>query len=224
MQFKEYYIGETVGSGNIKFRTFSENAPSSSLNIISPTGAISFADDEYALRVKYYSDIELQNEITTIEPGSTVYMAIELYNAGNSLYKSFEFGWNASSAVSAGITFAGLYTGTTATDRTAIASATGMSASAANALYNTYIRPKGFVYKASSNSIAINTPNSDMGNLSISLSNSEDIGLFDEWGIIGLFQMNIPANISSISLTKVNARIDDVSYISVFEDIVLQSN
>lgn len=174
------------------------------------------------LDIKYYSDVQLQNEVSTVNPGDTVYIAVLLNDDGTLDYANFEFGWDASSAVSAGVTFAGLYTGTRNTDKAAIAAATGKSTSEAQTLWNTYIKPNGFADMCGP-TISIHTPDSSDGKMSMAMATDSDtsIGDADTWAIVGLFQMNVPASVTSITMQKKNAKVGDYSYFSVVSDITV---
>jgi len=104
--------------------------------------AYDFPDAESDYKIEYYSDYQLQNQVTTVNPGDTVYMVIKLYNTGNVMYPNFEFGWNGQAAVNAGVEFTSFYTGAPATDRTSIANALGKTLSEGLQIYNTYYKIK----------------------------------------------------------------------------------
>ena len=182
--------------------------------------AYDFPASEADYKIEYYSDYQLQNPVTTVNPGDTVYMAIQFYNSGNIVYKNFEFGWNGQTAVTAGVEFKSLYTGTQATDRTAIANALSVTPQVANTLWlNTY-KPIGYAGKAGP-TLTVNAPNSSNVKLGISMSNADDVNLFDDWAMIGLFQVKVPSTVSSITLTKINCKIGDYTYstTAAFKDI-----
>ena len=162
---------------------------------------------EAKLMCKWYSDKELTNQITECNPGDRVFMALDFGDTGNlDGYTSFDFGWNGSTAISDGITFAIFFGLSQAECRTNIANALGITAQQANQLYLNYYKP-GSWQDSTGGSVIINAPSSENSNFRLMFADSSEVSSFGEYGHLVVIMLDIPANVSNINMPVTNGQI-----------------